>query len=127
MAAAPAGLNVPNAFRNPALQATDANTVTANKVTAFHQTANQWRNTALAHLTIFNPNHSFNLVFPNALGAASDQAVRDAKVTAIRDYVTTLWPVYNTTRTAFIAAIQPPVQGGAGGGAGGGPPQPPQN
>jgi hypothetical protein len=64
---------------------------------------------------------------PNVLGAASDQAVRDAKVTAIRDYVTALWPVYNTAHTAFITAIQPPVPGGAGGGARGGPPQPPQN
>jgi hypothetical protein len=136
MAAAPAGINVPNAFGNLALQAADANAVTAAKVTTFHQTANLWRNTALAHLTIFNPNHSFNLVFPNALGTASDQAVRDTKVTAIRDYVTALWPIYNTAHNAFIAAIQPPVQGGgagggtgggAGGGAGGGPPQPPQN
>jgi hypothetical protein len=128
MAATPAGINVPNAFGNPALQAADANAVTATEVTTFHQTANQWRNTALAHLTIFNPNHSFNLVFPNALGAASDQVVRDAKVTAIRDYVTALWPIYNTTHNAFITAIQPPVPGGGtGGGAGGGLPQPPQN
>jgi hypothetical protein len=121
MATAPAGINVPNAFGNPALQAADANAVTATEVTAFHQTANQWRTTTLAHLTIFNPNHGFNLVFPNALGAASDQVVRDAKVTAIRDYVTALWPVYNTARNAFITAIQPPVPGG------GGLPQPPQN
>jgi hypothetical protein len=75
MAAAPTGINVPNVFGNPALQAADATTVTAAEVTTFHQTANQWRNTALAHLTIFNPNHGFNLVFPNVLGAASDQAV----------------------------------------------------
>jgi hypothetical protein len=136
MATVPTGIQVPNVFGNPVLQAADTHAVTAAEVGTFYQTTNQWRNTVLAHLTIFNPNHGFNLVFPNALGAASDQAVQDAKVTAIRDYLVALWPVYSMSCTTFVTAIQPPVPGGGAGGAGGAggsggggppPPQPPQN
>jgi hypothetical protein len=110
MAAAPAGINVPNAFGHPAIQAADLLAPTAVEVGNYHQAANQWRNTALVHLMIFHPNHTFNLIFPNALGATSDQAVCDAKVTVIRDYLVALWPVYNNAHNVFLAAIQAPAQ-----------------
>ena len=96
---------LPNFLPLPqAVIAEEANPTVA-EITAFRTRLDLWKTTVLANLSVLNPNHGFNLAFPNNPAAAAKRAARVTRLQDLRTYGLTLFPLYATAYTIFANAL----------------------
>ena len=74
---------------------TDAANPTVAEVNAYRTRAEQWRTDVLGNLSVFDPNHGYATLFPNAAAVAADLPSRLARIDEIRNYMIGLLPIYS--------------------------------
>ena len=96
---------LPNFLPLPQAVIADEANPTVAEITAFRTRLDLWRTTVLANLSVLNPNHGFNLAFPNNPAAAAKRAARVTRLQDLRTYGLTLSPLYAAAYAVFAKAL----------------------
>ena len=94
------------AFNNlPQAAIADEANPTHAEIVTFRGLMEPWKDSTVANLTVFNPNHGFVTPFPNNPAVAADQAARATRLTELRAYGNGLFPIYAAAYARFASAL----------------------